>query len=305
MLSFVLKRLVLAFLVAVAVSLAAFFLVRLTGDIATRLAGEGASAEAIESIRHAYGFDRPILVQYGDWVSSTLRGDFGESLYYKKPVSGLVLDRLPVTLTLGALAIVFALGLAIPLGVLAALRPNSWIDRLSLFIAVLGQAMPSFWFALLLILYLGVKLRLFPISGSDTPAHFVMPAIALGYYATPAIMRLTRAGMLDVLGSDYIRTARAKGLSPVSIVFKHALRNALIPVVALAAVQLGFILGGSVVIETVFALNGLGYLAYEGIRQNDFPIVQAVVLLIATIYIVLTTLADLANAWLDPRLRTA
>jgi peptide/nickel transport system permease protein len=305
MLSFALKRLVVALLVAVAVSLASFLLVRLTGDIATRLAGEGASAEAIESIRHAYGLDRPLAVQYGDWLSSTLRGDLGESLYYKKPVAGLVLDRLPVTLTLGALAIVFALGLAIPLGILAALRPNSWIDRLSLFIAVLGQAMPSFWFALLLILYLGVKLRLFPISGSETWAHFVMPAIALGYYATPAIMRLTRAGMLEVLGSDYIRTARAKGLSRASVVFKHALRNAMIPVVALAAVQLGFILGGSVVIETVFALNGLGYLAYEGIRQNDFPVVQAIVLLIATIYILLTTLADLANAWLDPRLRSA
>jgi peptide/nickel transport system permease protein len=165
--------------------------------------------------------------------------------------------------------------------------------------------MPSFWFALLLILWFGVQLRWLPISGSDTWANFVLPAIALGYYAAPAIMRLTRAGMIEVLDADYIRTARAKGLAPMSVVFKHALRNAVIPVVALAAVQLGFVLGGSVVIETVFALHGLGYLAWESILQNDFPVVQAIVMLIAVIYVLLTLVADLANAWLDPRIRIA
>jgi peptide/nickel transport system permease protein len=163
--------------------------------------------------------------------------------------------------------------------------------------------MPSFWFALLLMFFFGVTLKVLPISGSDTWQHFVLPAIALGYYATPAIMRLTRSGMLEVLGSDYIRTARAKGLRPGSVLFKHALRNALAPVVALAAVQLGFMLGGSVVIETVFALHGLGYLAWESIAHNDFPVVQAIVLLISLFYIVLTLLADVANAWLDPRIR--
>jgi peptide/nickel transport system permease protein len=163
--------------------------------------------------------------------------------------------------------------------------------------------MPTFWFALLLILLFGVTLKVLPISGSDTWLHFVMPAIALGYYATPAIMRVTRSGMIEVLESDYIRTARAKGLRTPQVLFKHALRNALAPVVALAAVQLGFLLGGSVVIETVFALNGLGYLAWESISHNDFPVVQAVVLLISLGYIVLTFAADLANAWLDPRIR--
>jgi peptide/nickel transport system permease protein len=305
MLAYAAKRLALALLVAFTVSVAAFALVRVTGDVATAIAGEGARAADIEAIRKQYGLDRPLPVQYGDWLWKTLQGDLGESLYFKRPVAGIVLDRLPVTMILGALSIAFALALSIPLGVLAALHPNTWIDRLALFIAVLGQAMPSFWFALLLIFWLGVELRLLPISGSDTWAHFVMPAIALGYYAAPAIMRLTRAGMMEVLASDYIRTARAKGLSPRSVVFKHALRNAVIPVVALSAVQLGFVLGGSVVIETVFALNGLGYLAWESISQNDFPVVQAILMLLAVLYVVLTLLADLANAWLDPRIRVA
>jgi peptide/nickel transport system permease protein len=305
MLTYALKRVLLALLVALTVSIAAFSLVRLAGDVATAIAGEGARAEDVEVIRKQYGLDRPLPVQYAEWLGRTLRGDLGESLYFRQPVASLVFDRLPVTMTLGALSIGFALLLSIPLGVVAAMRPNTWIDRAALTLAVVGQAMPSFWFALLLILWFGVQLRWLPISGSDTWAHFVLPAIALGYYAAPAIMRLTRAGMIEVLGADYIRTARAKGLSPASVVFKHALRNAVIPVVALAAVQLGFVLGGSVVIETVFALHGLGYLAWESILQNDFPVVQAIVMLIAVIYVLLTLLADLANAWLDPRIRVS
>lgn len=305
MLTYALKRVLLALLVALTVSVAAFSLVRLAGDVATAIAGEGARAEDVEVIRKQYGLDRPLPVQYAEWLGRTLRGDLGESLYFRQPVASLVFDRLPVTMTLGALSIGFALLLSIPLGVVAAMRPNTWIDRAALTLAVVGQAMPSFWFALLLILWFGVQLRWLPISGSDTWAHFVLPAIALGYYAAPAIMRLTRAGMIEVLGADYIRTARAKGLSPASVVFKHALRNAVIPVVALAAVQLGFVLGGSVVIETVFALHGLGYLAWESILQNDFPVVQAIVMLIAVIYVLLTLLADLANAWLDPRIRVS
>lgn len=305
MLTYALKRVLLAFVVALTVSVAAFSLVRLAGDVATAIAGEGARAEDVEVIRKQYGLDRPLPVQYAEWLGRTLRGDLGRSLYFRQPVASLVFDRLPVTMTLGALSIGFALLLSIPLGVVAAMRPNSWIDRAALTLAVIGQAMPSFWFALLLILWFGVQLRWLPISGSDTWAHFVLPAIALGYYAAPAIMRLTRAGMIEVLGADYIRTARAKGLSPASVVFKHALRNAVIPVVALAAVQLGFVLGGSVVIETVFALHGLGYLAWESILQNDFPVVQAIVMLIAVIYVLLTLVADLANAWLDPRIRVA
>jgi len=305
MLVYAAKRAMLALLVALTVAVVCFFLVRLSSDVATALAGEGASSADIETVRHAYGLDRPLVVQFLEWLGRALTGDFGESLFFKAPVAAIVFDRLPTTLLLGGLALIFAVGLAIPLGVIAALRPNSWLDRTTLAIAVVGQAMPSFWFALLLILLFGLGLRWLPISGSDTFAHFIMPAIALAYFAAPAIMRLTRAGMLEVLAADYIRTARAKGLSTMTVLFKHALRNAIIPVVSLAAVQLGFMLGGSIVIETVFAMNGLGYLAWESINHNDFPVVQAIVLLISVFYIALTLLADLVNAWLDPRLRIA
>jgi peptide/nickel transport system permease protein len=267
------------------------------------MAGEGARSEDIELIRKQYGFDRPLAVQYLDWLGRAATGDFGDSFYFRTPVAAIVWERMGTTLTLGAMALSFALTLSIPLGVAAAVRPNSWVDRLTLTVAVIGQAMPPFWFALLLILFFGLTLRWLPISGSETWAHFIMPALALSYYATPAIMRLTRAGMLEVLQADYIRTARAKGLRRGRVLFKHALRNAIIPVVALAAVQLGFMLGGSVVIETVFALHGLGYLAWESIAHNDFPVVQAIVLLVSLFYIVLTLIADLLNAWLDPRIR--
>jgi len=305
MLQYALKRAVLALLVALTVSLVCFLLVNLSTDVATAMAGEGATAEAIDSIRHQYGLDRPLPVQYIEWLGRAALGNFGDSLYFRTPVAALVAERMPTTMILGAAALAFALLLSIPLGVVAALKPNSWVDRLTLTIAVVGQAMPTFWFALLLMFFFGVTLKLLPISGGDTWQHFILPSIALGYYATPAIMRLTRSGMLEVLESDYIRTARAKGLKNTSVLFKHALRNAVAPVVALAAVQLGFMLGGSVVIETIFALNGLGYLAWEAISHNDFPVVQAVVLLISLVYIVLTLLADVANAWLDPRIRIA
>jgi peptide/nickel transport system permease protein len=204
---------------------------------------------------------------------------------------------------LGACAITFGLTLAIPLGVLAAVKPNSIFDRAALTLAVFGQAMPTFWFGLTLILVFGVMLRWLPITGQDSWWNFVMPAIALGYNVAPAVMRLTRAGMLEVLASDYIRTARAKGLRPMTVLFKHALRNAVIPVVALAAVQFGFMLGGSIVIETIFQINGLGYLAWESIQRKDLPMMQAIVLILSIIYVVITFLADMLNAFLDPRIR--
>ncbi|RMS26072.1 Peptide ABC transporter, permease protein [Pseudomonas savastanoi] len=250
-----------------------------------------------------YGLNKPLVTQYFEWLADVVRLDLGDSFFFQESVYNLIASRLSITLGLGAMALSIALLIAIPLGVLAAVKRDTWIDRLALSIAVLGQAMPSFWFALMLIVVFSVTLKWLPVSGNSTWAHFVMPAIALGYYATPAIMRLTRAGMLDVLNSDYIRTARAKGLRPATVLFKHALRNALIPVVALAAVEFGFMLGGSVVIETVFSLQGIGQLAWDAIARDDFPVVQAVVLLIAVIYIVLTLLADVLNALLDPRIR--
>ncbi len=303
MLMYTLKRFGLAILVTLTVSMITFSLIYLAGDPAAAMAGETASDADIAYLNELYGFDRPVPVQYWEWVVRAVQGDLGQSLYFKLPVSELLFKRLPVSMTLGASAITFAIVLSIPLGVVAAMRPNSWIDRVALSISVFGQALPSFWFALLLIVGFAVIWPIFPITGSDTPMHFVLPTIVLGYYATPAIMRLTRTGMLEVLGSDYIRTARAKGLPPRVVLFKHALRNAIIPVVSLAAVQFGFMLGGSIVVESIFALNGAGYLAWESIGRNDLPVVQAIVLVFSMFYILLTFLADLANAWLDPRIR--
>jgi peptide/nickel transport system permease protein len=305
MLAFTAKRLGIALLVALTVSLITFSMIYVSGDPAIAVAGEGARPQDIEAIRKFYGFDRPIPEQYLTWLLGALQGDFGRSFTLRQPVADVIFARLPVTMVLGGLAITFALLLAIPLGVLAAVRPNSIADRLALTVAVVGQAMPTFWFALTLILWLGVYWRLLPITGSASWQNFVMPAIALGYYVTPAIMRLTRAGVLEVLSSDYIRTARAKGLRPRTVLFKHALRNAIIPVVSLAAVQFGFMLGGSIVIETIFQINGLGYLAWESIQRKDLPVMQAIVLTLSVIYVLLTLLADLLNAYLDPRLRVA
>jgi len=305
MVAYLLRRLGVAVLVAITVSLITFSMIYLSGDPAVALAGESATEQDIETIRQYYGYDRPIIVQYLDWLWGALQGDFGQSHYLREPVADVIFERLPTTMLLGACALTFALALSIPLGVVAAIRPNSLVDRVALTIAVVGQAMPSFWFALTLVLWFGITWRLLPITGSDSWANFVMPAVALGYYITPAVMRLTRAGMLDVLATDYIRTARAKGLRPRTVLFKHALRNAIIPVVSLAAVQFGFMLGGSIVIETIFAINGLGYLAWESIQRADLPMMQAIVLVLSVFYIVLTFVADMLNAWLDPRLRTA
>ena len=303
MLNFMARRLFVAVLVAFTVSIIAFSLLRLSGDLATMIAGEDASAEDIEVIRTQYGLDRPYYIQYLDWLGNGLQGDLGESMFYPEEVTALIKDRLPNTLTLAGFGLIFAMGLAIPMGVVAALRPDTWVDRVALTIAVLGQALPGVWFALILMFVFGLFLRLLPISGSDSLAHFILPAILLGYYSTPAVMRLTRTGMLEVLNSDYIRTAYAKGLSTFIVLFKHALRNAIIPVVALSAVQFGNMLSGAIITESVFQIQGIGQLTLESITRNDFPVVHAVLLLVACIYICLMLIGDLLNAWLDPRLR--
>lgn len=304
MLIYIFRRLLVALSVMLTVAVISFMLLHLSGDLATAIAGPESSAADVEKIRVQYGLDRPITAQFFDWLGAAARLDFGRSFYFQNTVVELIGERLPITLKLGGVALLLAVVVAIPLGVLAAIYRDTWIDRLSLMVAVVGQAMPTFFFALTLIIVFSVGLKWLPVAGNTTWQHFVLPAVALGYYAMPAMMRLTRAGMLDVLGSDYIRTARAKGLSPARVVFKHALRNAIIPVVALAAVELGFMLGGSVVIESVYSMQGLGQLAWDSISRNDYPVVQAVVLIIAVFYIGLTFVADVLNAALDPRMRT-
>ena len=305
MVGFLLRRLTLALLVCMTVLVVSFALTRLSGDVAVSMAGPNASLQDVETIRRDFGFDRPLPMQFLSWLGDALRGDLGRSFLYHAPVSGLIAARLPITLTLGLIGLAIAVVVAIPLGILAGLREGSLLDRGLMVVALLGQAMPSFWLGLLLVIWFGLRLHWLPISGVQTWQGYVMPGIVLAFSAIPALMRLTRGGMIDALASDYVRTARAKGLSSGRIVLGHALRNAAMPVVAIAAVQLGFMLGGSVVIESVFAVHGVGYLAWESISKNDFPVVQAVVMVLAVIFIVLTLLADLLNAVLDPRLRTA
>ncbi len=303
MLAFILRRIGVALLVAVTVSFLAFMLVRLAGDPAAAIAGEGATPDDIERVRVLYGFDKPWLHTYLLWLERVLAGDLGFSPITRQDVSAMIGAALPVTLTLGGMAILFAVGVGLPLGIAASLRPNSLLDRAVLAVSVVGQAMPVFWLGLLLLLYFGLYWRMFPTGGDATLQHFVLPAIALGFFASPGFIRLTRAGMLDALASDYIRTARAKGMGKGAIVFKHAMPNALIPVVALAAVEFGSLLGGSIVIEAVFSLNGIGQLAWRAIQRLDVAVIQGVVLVVAAIYILLTLVADFLNAFLDPRIR--
>ncbi|MGI4801294.1 MAG: ABC transporter permease [Janthinobacterium lividum] len=305
MLTFAFRRAVLALLVAVTVLVLSFSLTHLAGDPALAAAGPQATAEDLAIIRRDNGLDRPLPLQFVSWAGNALRGDLGRSYLYRTPVSTLIAARLPITLRLGLLGIVFAVAIALPLGIVAAMFEGTLVDRVAMLLALLGQALPSFWLALLLIIEFGLRLQWFPIAGLDDWTGYVMPSLVLAFSAVPALMRLTRSGMIDALSADYIRTARAGGLSGWSIVLRHALRNAAMPVVAIAAVQLGFMLGGSIVIESIFNLPGIGYLAWESISKNDFPVVQAVVLLLAMIYIGLTLGADLLNAMLDPRLRRA
>lgn len=304
MIGYVLRSLLLALLVCLTVLVISFTLSHVGGNLAINLAGPDASAESIVKLQHELGLDRPLPVQFLDWANRAAHGDLGDSFLFHEKVSYLIATHVPVTFTLGIVAIAIALAVALPLGILAALHEGDGVDIAIGLVALAGQALPSFWLGLMLIIWFGVDLGWLPISGVDDWTAYILPAFVLAFVAIPAVLRLTRGGMVDAIRSDYVRTARAKGLSRASIVLKHAFRNAAMPVVAVAAVQLGFILGGSVVVEVVFNIRGVGYLGWESIQKGDFPVVQAVVLLFAVIFVVLTMLADLLGAALDPRLRT-
>jgi len=303
MLVYVLRRLLVAFSVMLTVAVVSFMLLHLSGDLATAIAGPEASAADVEKVRVQYGLDRPIASQFADWLGAAVRLDFGRSFYFQNSVMELVGERLPVTLKLGGVALLLAVIVAIPLGVLAALYRDSWVDRGALLVAVVGQAMPNFWFALTLVLVFAVGLKWLPVAGNTSWLHFVLPAVALGYYAMPSLMRLTRAGMLDVLGADYIRTARAKGLSPARVVFKHALRNAIIPVVTVVGLQMGALLSGAIVVETVFAWPGIGRLTYEALTARDYPVLMAMFVFVGILVVIANLVTDLTYAFLDPRIR--
>ena len=303
MLRFIAGRLIVVLSVGLTLSIVTFFLLNYVIDPAQAIAGEDALFEEIEQIREQYGFDRSITVRYFEWFTGIFQGDLGESYYWNKPVVSLLVDRAPETITLALMSVSVTILISIPLGIMAALNPNSLIDRIALGIAVTAQAVPNFWLGLIMILIFALAFPIFPVSGDKTLFHFVLPSIVLGASSVPAVMRLMRTGLLDVINADYIRTARSSGFYGWRLIFNHALRNALLPVVSVLAVQLGNKFGGSVITESVFAINGLGRLALESILGADIPTVQILVFVFAIIFLFFNLLADILNAYLDPRLR--
>lgn len=305
MLKYILLRGLLALAVAFTVSFAAFFLLNIATDPAQAIAGEDATQEVVQTIRARYGLDQPMPVRYAQWLGGVLQGDFGESYYWHQPVAELVAERAGVTIMLALAALSVTIIISIPLGALAALNPNTWIDRMALGVAVSAQAVPNFWLGLIMIILFGVMLPILPVSGDDTWQHFVLPAFVLGASSVPAVMRLTRTGLIEVIGADYIRTARSKGFRGIGLLRRHALRNALLPVISVLAVQLGQKFGGSVITESIFAINGLGRLALESILGADIPTVQMLIFVFAIVFVAMNLLADILNAALDPRIRIA
>ena len=301
--TFILKRLGYAVLSLFLLSLTIFLFVRITGDPTTLLVEPGASKADIDALKAQLGLDRSIAVQYVSFMTNLLKGDFGRSFYYRTPVLELYLSRLPNSLMLGVVAMAFSLLIGIPSGILAAVRVNGFWDGAGKLFALLGLSMPQFWVGLLMILLFSVYLGWLPSSGSGTPWHVLMPAFALGWYFAAAHMRLTRSSMLEVLGSEYVKLARLKGLPEALVIAKHAFKNALIPVMTLAGINLVLMINVSVVVETVFAWPGVGRLLYEGIAFRDFPVVQATVILGGTMIVVANLVIDVLYAWIDPRIR--
>ena len=289
--------------VALTLSFITFCLLNVAIDPAQAVAGEEAEALEIEQVRQQYGFDRPILIRYFEWFKAVLTGDLGISYYWNKPVGSLLLERAPETITLALMSVMVTIFIAIPLGICAAINPNSVIDRMCLGVAVSFQAIPNFWLGLIMIIIFSVTFPIFPVSGDKTYFHFILPSIVLGASSVPPVMRLMRTGLLEVMEADYIRTARSNGFFGWKLILNHAMRNALLPVVSVLAVQLGHKFGGSVITESVFSINGLGRLALESILGADIPTVQILVFVFAFTFLILNLLADILNAYLDPRLR--
>lgn len=302
--AYVIRRLIQAVGVCLVVSMMSFFLLFLNTDPALILLPPEADMEDIEVFKKQMGLDRPVIVQYLDFLRKVvLHGDFGESFVAKVPAMRLIAERFPATLQLTMVALIFVNVVAVTVGAIAAVRRYSFIDNFATFTALVGQAMPLYWFGIMLIIIFGVWLRWLPISGYGSWQHLVLPGITLGSWIVPINMRLIRSGMLEVLNQDYIRTARAKGLTEKKVLFKHAFKNAAISLVTVMGMQFGLLLGGAVVTETVFAWPGLGRLAVDSIRMGDYPVVQAIVVIFALCVILANLAADVLVALIDPRIR--
>lgn len=300
---YILSRLAQLVITLFVISLIVFFLVRLKGDPVSIMAPPTFNVEQVENLRRVWGFDKPLWEQYVVFLRKAFTGDFGISIQHRIPAMDLVLERLRWTYLLAGVAALIALVIAIPLGVLSAVRRNSVFDLAATLLATAGTAMPGFWLGIMLILIFSVNLRLLPAYGAETPAAVIMPALALGTGMAARISRLTRSSMLETLGQDYIRTAYSKGLRNRTVIWRHALRNGLIPVITAFGLQLGWLLGGSVVIETVFSWPGLGRLMIESIHIRDITIVQAGLLFFATSFVLINLAVDVLYTFFDPRIR--
>ena len=297
------RRLVGAVWVIFGVAVVVFVILHLTGDPATVMMPPDATAADIAAFRHNHGFDRPLYVQFLAFAGAALHGDFGDSLRHGEPALGLVLERLPATAELTFAALVLAVVVAIPAGTIAAVERNTVADYVARVFSLLGQSTPVYWLGIMLILIFGVQLGWFPVSGIGGLSHLVLPAITLGLFSMAKLMRLTRGAMLDVLHSDYLRTALAKGVRPWRVITHHALRNAWLPIVTQIGLELGTLLSGAIITETIFAWPGIGRLAVQAIYDRDYPLVEVAVLVAAISFVVINLFVDLAYAALDPRIR--
>ena len=300
---YALRQVVQLAVVIVGISMLAFAILHVIGDPVTLLLPQNAGKEEYERYNKLLGLDKPIYVQYWKFASRAVQGDFGKSWYADTPAFKLVLERMLPTLYLTTAGLVTALLIALPLGILAALKRHSFVDSLCTVAAVAGQAMPIFWLGIMLIIIFAVQLRLLPASGYGTWRHFLMPSFTLGAFLAPITMRLVRSGVIEIMNMEYIKTARAKGLAERLVVIKHAFRNACIPVITVLGLQFGQLLGGAVVTETVFAWPGVATLTVDAIRNQDFPVVQCAVVLLALIIVAINFLVDMIVGLIDPRIR--
>ena len=297
-----LSRCVRLLVVCVGISLVTFFLMHLSGDPVAMILPEATEADRAV-LREALGLNRPVWVQYGTFISRALQGDFGQSFFHRSPALPLVLERIPTTLSLTVLALGFAVLIAIPAGILTAVKRYSWIDHLATVTVLLGQSMPVFWSGIMLMLLFAVTWKWLPASGWDSWQSMILPAITLGTFQAPLFLRMSRSAMLEVLGLDYVRTARAKGLGEWGVITRHALKNAALPIVTVFGLQFGVLLGGAVVTETVFAVPGTGRLIVRAIGQLDFPVVQAGVMTLSLVIVAVNFVVDMVYIYLNPQVR--
>ncbi|MBI4277084.1 MAG: ABC transporter permease [Armatimonadetes bacterium] len=298
-----LQRLLHALLVALGASTVVFFIARLGGDPAILMAEPTARPEEIEALRRSMGLHDPLYIQYARFLGRAGQGDLGRSLWQQQPAVGLVLERTPATLELTAAALLLSAAIALPVGVVSAVWRGGRVDRLSMTAALFFQCIPGFWFGMILIFFFAVRLHWLPTSGGGSLAHLILPAVTLAAYSTGRLARLTRSGMLEVLKEDYIRTARGKGVAEPTVVVRHGLRNALVPILTLVGLEFGALMGGAVIVETVFGWPGLGRLTIQAIQNRDFPLVQASVLFVAAVVVVVNLAVDILYTTLDPRIR--